>query len=87
MTREVECQVYDEEERLYCLLEHHIDMLLGRCGPVKVCNGPDVADSDIDRSNNDYKTPFQVACSASVGHDQGDSVGDNLREELCLDRP
>lgn len=48
---------------------------------------PDEADSDVDDADGDEQSPSKLQRFASADHDQGNSVGDNLREELGLQGP
>lgn len=48
---------------------------------------PDEADSNVDDADGDEQSPSQLQRFAPADHDQGNSVGNDLGEELGLQGP
>ena len=48
---------------------------------------PNAKDRDVDEANEDKERPFEQPGFALVNHDQGNTVGDDLRQKLGLNRP
>lgn len=48
---------------------------------------PDAEDRDVNQGDRYGKHPFELLGFAPVGHDQGDTVSDDLREKLGLNSP
>lgn len=56
-------------------------------GGNRVRRDPDTEDGDVDGADDDQSAPFEVADGAAVLGDEGNSVDDDLHEELDLECP
>lgn len=83
----VETTINDKKKTL---LKSFPDVVEGHHGWASrwhVGRDPNAKDRYVDEANENKEAPFEQPGFALVNHDQGNTVGDDLRKKLGLNRP
>lgn len=84
----VETSVDDEDKDLGNLVPYSVNVDEGLTGGRNsVGRDPDAENSNVDGSDDNDGTPFDVADSVSMLGNKGDTVDDNLHEQLNFEDP
>lgn len=83
----IESTIKDKKEALLKMFPDFVEGDHSWASSFQVGGDPNAEDRDVDQTNEDKKYPSKQPGFALAGHDQGNSVGNDLRKELGLNRP